>query len=89
MYMDLDIHAQIRQGRLDMKEMVGWMKDGILNPYMCRAEGCSKTFSRFSSLVFHVESGECRWGVERLGLGMLEKEVIAGWKAEAMLPVAS
>jgi hypothetical protein len=78
LYMDLDIHAQIRQGRLEMKEMMGWMKDGVLNPYMCRAEGCNKNFSRFSSLVFHVESGECEWDVTTLGLDRLEKEVKAG-----------
>ncbi|KAF2660934.1 hypothetical protein K491DRAFT_588063 [Lophiostoma macrostomum CBS 122681] len=78
LYMDLDIHAQIRQGRLEMKEMMGWMKDGVLDPYMCRAGGCGKTFSRFSSLVFHAESGECEWDVAKLGLDRLEKEVKSG-----------
>jgi hypothetical protein len=76
LYMDIDIHAQIRQGRLDMKEMMAWIKEGALHPYICRGDRCDKTFGRFSSLVFHIESSSCSWDVERLRLDMLEKEVL-------------
>lgn len=85
LYMDLDIHAQIRQGRLDMKEMMGWIKEGALQPYVCRNTNCGNTFGSLSSLVFHLESGTCDWGIERLGLGMLERELIRGLRADSVV----
>jgi hypothetical protein len=74
LYMDLDIHAQIRTGRIDVNEVHTWMQDGLLQPFMCRAEGCAKTFGHLSSLVLHMESGACSWGIERLNALALEQE---------------
>ena len=74
LYMDVDIHVQIRSNRVDVKEMVSWMKDGTLQPFICRASRCEKTFSHFSSLVLHVESQACGWDVEVLRLDLLQAE---------------
>ncbi|KAF2866284.1 hypothetical protein BDV95DRAFT_505236 [Massariosphaeria phaeospora] len=76
LYMDLDIHAQIRTGRLNLGEMLRWVNDGSLHPYVCRAGACDKTFAHFSCLVKHVESSACEWTVQRLGLAMLEQEFV-------------
>jgi hypothetical protein len=76
LYMDINIHASVRLGRVDMKEMAEWIKGGNLHPFICRAEGCGEKFGRFSSLVFHVENADCQWDVKRLRLDMLEKEFI-------------
>lgn len=75
LYMDIDIHAQIRQRRMDLNITLEWIKGGVLVPYICRADGCGQKFGRFSSLVHHLESGECEWTADRLRLNMLEKEV--------------
>ncbi|KAF2708998.1 hypothetical protein K504DRAFT_433752 [Pleomassaria siparia CBS 279.74] len=75
LYMDLDIHAQIRTARTDMKVIHGWMAEGLIHPFVCRGEGCGKAFARFSSLVLHVESQACDWDVPRLGFAMLEREI--------------
>lgn len=66
LFMDLDIHAQIRTGRIDVNEVHEWMHNGILLPFICRDEGCKKTFAHLSSLVLHLESQACEWGIERL-----------------------
>ena len=72
LFMDLDIHAQIRTGRIDVIEVYEWMHDGVLMPFICRDEGCKKTFGRLSSLVLHLESKVCRWDIERLNAPALE-----------------
>ena len=74
LYMDLDIHAQIRTGRIAINEVQAWMDDGLLHPFICRADGCPKTFGHLSSLVLHVESQACGWDIERLNICGLEKE---------------
>jgi hypothetical protein len=74
LYMDLDIHAQIRTGRTDLNEVQTWMNDGLLHPFICRAEGCAKMFGHLSSLVLHMESQACSWGIERLNAPGLEAE---------------
>jgi hypothetical protein len=74
LYMDVDIHVQIRSNRVDVKETVSWMDQGLLHPFICRASGCGKTFSHFSSLVLHVESQECEWDIERLRLDLVQAE---------------
>lgn len=72
--MDLDIHAQIRRNTVDLEEMVKWMNQSMLNPFICRAEGCGKMFPHCSSLVLHVESQACDWDVERLKLDLFKGE---------------
>lgn len=74
LYMDVDIHVQIRSNRVNVEETVSWMKDGLLQPFICRASRCGKTFSSFSSLVQHVESQACEWDVERLRLDLVQAE---------------
>src|SRR5690348_9415176 len=44
LFMDLDIHAQIRTGRINVVEVYEWMQNGILMPFVCRSEDCKKTF---------------------------------------------
>lgn len=72
--MDVDIHVQIRSHRVDLKEMVSWMKEGLLQPFVCRAPGCGKAFRHFSSLVLHVESQACAWDIETLRFDLLQAE---------------
>ena|SRR5690242_12989289 len=72
LYMDLDIHAQIRTRRVNVSEVHEWMHHGILMPFICRAEGCKKTFGYLSSLVLHMESQACEWDIERLNAPGLE-----------------
>lgn len=77
LFMDLDIHAQIRTGRINVNEMHVWMQAGILLPFICRNDGCKKAFGHLSSLVLHMESQACCWDIERLnapGLEALFKE---------------
>lgn len=85
LYMDLDVHAQIRTGRIDMNEMMKWVTAGDIHPYICRADTCGKTFAHLSSLVLHVESQACGWDVERLGLGMLQKEIMGGLRRDSAM----
>lgn len=73
LFMDLDIHAQIRTGRIDSREVHEWMQSGILMPFICREEGCKKTFAHLSALVLHLESQTCDWDIERLNAPDLEK----------------
>ncbi|KAF1955901.1 hypothetical protein CC80DRAFT_81882 [Byssothecium circinans] len=83
LYMDLDIHAQIRRNELnfDLEQMTSWVKQGILHPFICRAESCEhKTFSKLSELVEHFEGRECAWGVERLRLDKLRVEFERVWE---------
>ncbi|CAO2655063.1 Nn.00g117960.m01.CDS01 [Neocucurbitaria sp. VM-36] len=75
LYMDLDIHAQIRTGRINLDEVQQWMDDGLLRPFVCRDEGCMDTFGHLISLVLHCESQACNWGIARLNMIGLEKEV--------------
>lgn len=75
LYMDIDLHVQLRTGRINLDEMQQWITDGVLNPFICRAEGCAKTFGRFSSLVLHCESLACGWDVARLNMPGLETEI--------------
>lgn len=72
LFMDLDIHAQIRTGRIDASEVHEWMHNGILMPFVCRAEDCKQTFGHLSSLVLHLESQACEWDIERLNAPGLE-----------------
>ncbi|KAF2263311.1 hypothetical protein CC78DRAFT_581592 [Lojkania enalia] len=74
LYMDLDIHAQIRTRKLNIEEMMLWVREGALKPYICRGHGCEKTFSYLSSLLLHVESRACGWEIATLGLDMLERD---------------
>lgn len=74
LYMDIDMHVQIRQNRVDLAETANWVRDGLLHPFVCRARGCGKTFGHFSSLVLHVESDACQWGLEDLRLDLLVEE---------------
>lgn len=72
--MDVDIHVQIRSNRVDIGETVSWMKDGLLQPFICRGPGCGKTFNNFSSLVLHIESQDCEWDIEKLRLDLVQAE---------------
>ncbi|KAH7356074.1 hypothetical protein BKA66DRAFT_428914 [Pyrenochaeta sp. MPI-SDFR-AT-0127] len=74
LYMDLDIHAQVRTNRIKLEELQQWMDEGLLHPFICRAEGCGMTFGHLSSLVLHCESKACSWDVARLNLAGLEME---------------
>ncbi|KAI4670863.1 uncharacterized protein J4E88_009615 [Alternaria novae-zelandiae] len=74
LYMDLDMHASIRIGRVDIREVQRWSAAGDLHPFVCRDEGCGKVFGHLSSLVLHCESQACGWGVDRLNMPGLEKE---------------
>lgn len=75
LYMDLDIHAQIRTNRIDLNEVLLWMNKGVLNPFICRDEGCSRTFGHLSSLIVHCETEECNWDVARLNLPGLQEQL--------------
>jgi hypothetical protein len=75
LYMDLEFHAQIRTGRYDPRELQAWIDQGVLQPFMCRGEGCEKKFGLMSSLVLHCESRACGWDIARLNMPGLEKEV--------------
>lgn len=68
LFMDLDIHASIRTGRINVKEVHDWMYAGILMPFICRDEDCKKAFGHLSSLVLHMESQACGWDIERLNV---------------------
>jgi hypothetical protein len=75
LYMDLDIHAQIRTSRVEPKAVCQWIEEGIIQPFVCRDEGCQKIFGHLSSLVLHCESQACGWDIARLNMPGLEKEV--------------
>ncbi|KAH7116227.1 hypothetical protein B0J11DRAFT_510567 [Dendryphion nanum] len=72
LYMDIELHAQIRQGRFDVQTLVTWMKEGHVHPFVCRAEGCGKTFAQFRALVHHVSTEECGWNLKILRLDWVE-----------------
>jgi hypothetical protein len=74
LYMDLDLHAQLRTGRIDPETMRQWMDAGSLLPFLCRAENCEKTFGHMSSLALHCESQACGWDIARLNMPGLEQE---------------
>ena len=69
------MHAHIRTGRINPIDMRQWMDEGSLHPFLCRDEGCLKTFGHLSSLVLHCESRACGWDIARLNIPGLEKEV--------------
>jgi hypothetical protein len=73
--MDLDLHAQIRTGRVDADLVRQWMDASELRPFVCRAEDCKELFGHLSSLVLHCESQACGWDVARLNMPGLEKEI--------------
>lgn len=75
LYMDLDLHAQIRTGRIDLLLMREWMDTKALFPFICRDEKCQKTFAHMSSLILHCESQACGWDIARLNMPGLEKDV--------------
>ncbi|KAF2844784.1 hypothetical protein T440DRAFT_461532 [Plenodomus tracheiphilus IPT5] len=77
LYMDIDLHVQLRTGRVNLDEMHEWMKIGALQPFICRADGCMKSFAHMSSLVLHCESQACAWDIVRLNISGLEAEVRA------------
>lgn len=72
LFMDLDIHAQLRTGRVDAREVREWMRTGILMPFVCREEGCGRVFGGLGKLAGHWEDGHCAWGVERVNAPGLE-----------------
>ena len=74
LYMDLDMHANIRTGRVDIHEVWKWMCEGALHPFLCRDAECGTTFSQPSSLLPHCESKACGWDIDRLNMPGLEKE---------------
>jgi hypothetical protein len=74
LFMDLDMHAQIRSGRADVHAVLDWTDQSIVHSFVCREEGCGKTFGHMSSLVLHCESKACGWDVDRLNMPGLEKE---------------
>jgi hypothetical protein len=74
LYMDLDLHAHIRTGRINMEDMRQWMDEGSLHPFLCRDNTCQKTFGHLSSLVLHCESQACGWDIARLNIPGLEQE---------------
>ncbi|KAF2027636.1 hypothetical protein EK21DRAFT_102351 [Setomelanomma holmii] len=75
LYMDLDLHAHLRTGRMQPQDMRQCMDEGALHLFLCRAEGCGKTFGHLNSLVLHCESQACGWDIARLNMPGLEKEV--------------
>lgn len=75
LYMDLDLHAQIRTNRINLSELELWMNEGLLQPFLCRNEGCRKGFSHMSALTEHCEANECSWDVARLNVVGLKNEV--------------
>ncbi|KAF2473537.1 uncharacterized protein BDR25DRAFT_281428 [Lindgomyces ingoldianus] len=72
LYMDIGIHAQLRQGSVDMDTLNEMVHAGAIEPFVCRADGCGRVFRHMSSLVLHVESQACEWDVQRLGLDKLK-----------------
>jgi hypothetical protein len=75
LYMDLDLHAQIRTGRVKSDLVLQWMDANELCPFICRAKGCEELFGHLSSLVLHCESKACGWDVARLNMPGLENEL--------------
>jgi hypothetical protein len=74
LYMDLDLHAQLRTSRIDPDMMRQWMDTGAIMPFICREEKCKKEFGHLSSLVLHCESQACGWDIARLNMPGLEEE---------------
>ncbi|KAH5246903.1 hypothetical protein HBI71_178940 [Parastagonospora nodorum] len=74
LFMDLDLHAQIRTSRVNPALMRQWMDDGVITPFICRDANCEKVFGHLSSLVLHCESQACGWDIARLNMPALEKE---------------
>ncbi|CAI6332589.1 unnamed protein product [Periconia digitata] len=77
LYMDLDMHAQIRREEINLDTMANWMDEGILQPFVCRADSCGRaSFSKLSDLVAHVQEDGCEWDVDKLRLDALKTELL-------------
>ncbi|PVH95693.1 hypothetical protein DM02DRAFT_659914 [Periconia macrospinosa] len=75
LYMDLDVHAQIRRNEIHLDTMVSWLQEGVLHPFVCRADSCGRvTFGKLSDLVAHVREDNCGWDVDMLKLEGLKLE---------------
>jgi len=74
LFMDLDLHANLRTGRVNVTDLRQWIEEAILTPFMCRDEACGKSFGHLSSLVLHCESQACGWDIARLNMPGLEVE---------------
>lgn len=85
LYMDVDIHRQIRTGRVNMKTAMEWVNEGEVPFYICRAEGCGRTFCRLSSLVHHVENHDCVWSLGHLRLDELREVLIRCLREDDLL----
>ncbi|KAF2182354.1 hypothetical protein K469DRAFT_669727 [Zopfia rhizophila CBS 207.26] len=72
-FMDPDVHFQLRTGRVEASELSAWVSNGALKPFICRHVHCYREFGRFSSLILHVESQACGWNVEKLRITELRK----------------
>ncbi|ORY09582.1 hypothetical protein BCR34DRAFT_625650 [Clohesyomyces aquaticus] len=72
LYMDIGLHAQLRQGCVDLPTLNEMIQAGAVEPFTCRADGCGKHFRYLSSLVLHVESKACAWDLDRIALPMLK-----------------
>ena len=72
LYMDLDIHAQMRTRRVSSREVNEGMGSGVLMPFLCREEGCGMAFGHLSGLARHLEGEACGWDVQRLNAAGLE-----------------
>jgi hypothetical protein len=76
------MHAQIRRNDINLDEMASWVKQGVLHPFVCRADSCNRreiVFSKLSGLVKHVQAEECAWEVGMLGLERLKGEFDRAW----------
>jgi hypothetical protein len=85
LYMDPDIHRQIRTNQVTLKDFMDFVKSGFV-PYRCHEmNACGKMFGDLRSLVHHVESGECKWTLETLRLNSVEKEFMRYWDGRKMV----
>lgn len=79
LYMDPDIHRQIRESHVTLKGFVDFVKSGFM-PYRCHEmNACGKTFGDLRSLVHHVESGECKWTLATLRLDDVKEQFMRCW----------
>ena len=85
LYMDIDLHAQIRQGRANIGTVMECINDNVFVPYVCRAEGCGQTFKTLRSLAHHWEFEDCMYTVDRLKLDRLWKEIKRNLQEEGNL----
>ncbi|KAF2010236.1 hypothetical protein BU24DRAFT_428245 [Aaosphaeria arxii CBS 175.79] len=75
-FMDARTHAQLRSQSIDVETLLSRVSEGIVKPFVCRANGCGKQFAELKGLVSHLEEERsCGWDVERLQLGKLMWEL--------------